>query len=1065
MPSKFCFSVVFFFACVTCCAQPVKDEPVQIKKCSININANLFTATTEVELELFNPNPKVLDGEYTFSMQAGQVITSFALDINGKYRDGVIVDKQQGRVAYENTIRRRIDPGLLEMTTGNNYRLRVYPMPAKGIRKARITISQLQHVNNNAIHYILPLNINYNINEIQVNCTVTCGDAIVTTSEGILYGREFKKVGSIHYLSFSKSNSIFDQPISFTTLLSQKLIFSYSNDVSKKIFAIHVKAPDNDSKPKPLQKLTVFWDVSSSSRKRDIKKELDFLYSFISQRNVKEITLVTFSNAIQEIKNVNTTSIGLSQIKKFIELQQADGGTQLGVIDCTKDNTDCFLLFSDGLSNFGGEEIKTSNKPIYCINSSMVANHSLLKMVSTNSGGDYVDLSTSDASSALRQISNSALDLLSLKQDGNSVLLNIVLPKKSSGWITLTGELQSNKDLILGFGKEGQVDKEMTVAISNTETLIKRTLDTASLLQAYETISGNLFNAEAKTAFEKYHHFVGHNSSFIVLDNVDDYIEFGIEPPADLQEAYAKKLYVVKQKQQALKEAIANEEINNLKRAASHYNDRLTWWGQTKSPIDVNKLELKIQEAHLQINKTENENKTEPGNSNNNFQNQKFSQALNEVVVIGYGTMRRKSITGSVAVVQSRELLNYQSIPQALQGRVAGIQVISSGSPGSADRIFIRGANSLSMNSEPLYILDGMPIDGDIMNNLNVNDIESVTVIKDAASAAIYGTRAANGAILITTKRGIRNNYAAPKNLTKYKDLEDEDYVTELKEENKSAIYQAYLQKRDSFETDAAFYFDVAQLLFESGDKEKAVRVLSNTSEMDMENHQLLRAMGYVFEQWKMYEEAINVYSKVLAIKEEEPQSYRDLALAYERNGNHQQAIDILYRVITKNFYQYEQRYAGIKSLLLNEMNAIIERDGKSLDLSSITDAVIKPLPVDMRIVVDWNKDETDLDLHIIEPNGEECFYRNKLSKNGGRLSEDFTQGYGPEEYEIKNVQKGKYSIQVNYFGDRYQKQQVPSFIKLTIYKNFGKPNQTVQIETFLMNKQSGKIEIAEVKF
>jgi hypothetical protein len=118
------------------------DEPIKIRSFSVNIRASLFTATTTINIELFNPNNRVLDGEYSFSLSNGQVITGFALDINGNMREGVIVDKQKGRVAYENTIRRRIDPGLLEMTTGDNYRVRVYPMPAKGTRKIKIVITE-----------------------------------------------------------------------------------------------------------------------------------------------------------------------------------------------------------------------------------------------------------------------------------------------------------------------------------------------------------------------------------------------------------------------------------------------------------------------------------------------------------------------------------------------------------------------------------------------------------------------------------------------------------------------------------------------------------------------------------------------------------------------------------------------------------------------------------------------------------------------------------------------------------------------------------------------------------
>jgi tetratricopeptide (TPR) repeat protein len=232
-----------------------------------------------------------------------------------------------------------------------------------------------------------------------------------------------------------------------------------------------------------------------------------------------------------------------------------------------------------------------------------------------------------------------------------------------------------------------------------------------------------------------------------------------------------------------------------------------------------------------------------------------------------------------------------------------------------------------------------------------------------------------------------------------------------------------------------------------------------------LENHQLLRAMGYMFESWHDYENAISVYTRVLYIKEEEPQSYRDLALAFDKNGDHQKAVDLLYKVLTKDWLMYERRYAGLRETILNELNAIIALNKDKLNLSEILEEIIRPLPVDIRIVIDWNKDETDIDLHIIEPGGEECYYSHKETKNGGRLSADLTQGYGPEEYEIHHAKKGLYKIQVDYYGDQYQKKQVPSFIKLTIYKNYGRPNQSVKVQNMIMEGQHGKIEIDDVKY
>ncbi len=130
--------------------------------------------------------------------------------------------------------------------------------------------------------------------------------------------------------------------------------------------------------------------------------------------------------------------------------------------------------------------------------------------------------------------------------------------------------------------------------------------------------------------------------------------------------------------------------------------------------------------------------------------------ALSEIVVIGYGTQKKKVVTGAIVNVKSEEI---QSTPvlrveQAMQGRTAGVQVTNlSGQPGEAPTIRIRGAGTTG-NSDPLYIVDGMAIGG--IDYLNPGDIESIEVLKDAASAAIYGARAANGVILITTKTGTK---------------------------------------------------------------------------------------------------------------------------------------------------------------------------------------------------------------------------------------------------------------------------------------------------------------------
>lgn len=154
-----------------------------------------------------------------------------------------------------------------------------------------------------------------------------------------------------------------------------------------------------------------------------------------------------------------------------------------------------------------------------------------------------------------------------------------------------------------------------------------------------------------------------------------------------------------------------------------------------------------------------------------------LTNVLNETVVVGYGTVKKSDLTGAVSSVSGDQLRSSvtTNIDQALQGRIAGVQVTqNSGQPGGAASIRIRGANSITGSSEPLYVIDGIPFQGDgtsvagfdwaggangqnrvnPLSAINPNDIVSIEVLKDASASAIYGARAANGVVLITTKRG-----------------------------------------------------------------------------------------------------------------------------------------------------------------------------------------------------------------------------------------------------------------------------------------------------------------------
>lgn len=175
----------------------------------------------------------------------------------------------------------------------------------------------------------------------------------------------------------------------------------------------------------------------------------------------------------------------------------------------------------------------------------------------------------------------------------------------------------------------------------------------------------------------------------------------------------------------------------------------------TITDIDGN-FSLSVKEgAQLTISYVGFKSQTVKASSMLNISMEEDSEMLEEVVVTGYTTQRKADLTGAVSVV-STEALKTHSDPdpmKALQGKVAGMTIIGNGSPSGTATVRIRGIGSFNSSQDPLYVIDGVPTNM-ALNSLNANDIESMQVLKDAASASIYGSRASNGVVIITTKKG-----------------------------------------------------------------------------------------------------------------------------------------------------------------------------------------------------------------------------------------------------------------------------------------------------------------------
>ena len=274
-------------------------------------------------------------------------------------------------------------------------------------------------------------------------------------------------------------------------------------------------------------------------------------------------------------------------------------------------------------------------------------------------------------------------------------------------------------------------------------------------------------------------------------------------------------------------------------------------------------------------------------------------------------------------------------------------------------------------------------------------------------------------------------------------------------------MYKKYLELKKEYSSSPSFYMEVADYFMEEKLPDEALRILSNLSEMNLENSDVLRALGNKLVEWKFFADAVPVFEKLTKIRSEIPQFYRDLALALYHSGEAQKAVDTLYSVAKK---EWDSRFNEVQQIVLNDMNAIIANE-KGIDTSRMDKRLLENFPVDIRIVLTWNTDNCDIDLWVTDPNKEKCYYGHKLTEIGGRISRDFTQGYGPEEFCIREAKKGKYKIEANYYGSSSQKILQPVVVQAEVYTNFGTPYQKKQVLTLQLEKIKGSFTVGTIEF
>jgi len=921
------------------------SNPMRLDILKIDIKVVGQLAITTFDMTFFNNNSRIMQGELEFPLAEEQTVTRFALDINGAMREGVVVDKEKGRVAFENVVRQGVDPGLLEKTKGNSFKMRIYPLPAYGTR--RVVLAFEQELTDKGMYdlYTLPLKLTEPVGTFSIHAEVIKNEVEIDMTKNTLSNLSFDKVNDSYVANLERTDFVPDKRIAlaFPHVVAPNASQGKMN-ANEKVYTAQMNGTKDSSyfylslRPEYIREIkalprqiTLIWDNSNSSQEREIEKDLALLNSYIQRIGNLTIDLVTFNIKAAKPERFTITNGHWDKLKNVLSTMVYDGGTDLGCLDFTKYKSDEILLFSDGISTFGTKEPIQSNIPVYTIHSNATVQSSLLTSIAQESGGLCLNLNRFTKDEALKLLTDCNFHFISAKIISGSV--GNLYPSKACSFnktFSMAGIVQGKSASIkLNFGIGNSITYSKVVQIEGNNAVEKDLLRRIWAEKKIAELNLNeTRNKEEITLVGKQFGIVTPGTSLIVLENLSDYIRNNIVPPVEMQGAYFNS------KNNKQKEELVKTQ-NHIDEIVAESADQSKWWN-TNYPLEP-----------------------------------------------------RKPI---------------KNLPMRSTISIANVQ---------------------SMDEERSVDIVELRDHQVIVEDVKVQEVER--------------------------KAEIQLNEWDPQT----------PYAKVLEYASKGEEFPIYLRLKKEYGTTPSFYMDAADFFIKSGKKDTALVILSNLAELNSESPQLLRVLGYKLRDLKLYEQAIMIFKEVLKLRGEEPQSYRDLGLALKSNGDYQEAINTLYKVVETD---WNGRFDGIELIAMNEINSIITAQ-PGLDYSFVDKRLIKKEPVDIRVLLSWDTDACDMDLWVTDPEGEKCFYSNKGTRLGGRISNDFTDGYGPEEFMLKKAVDGFYVVESNYFGNGSQAMLTPISLHLIFITDFGKPTQKEKEVTIRLDTEKDIINVGKFKF
>lgn len=951
--------------------------PLGINDVDIDIQVTGNIAVTTMTLNFYNDQNRNLEGQFIFPLAEGQTIHSFAMDVNGVMHEGAVVEKQKGREVFEKIERRRVDPGLLEWSKGNNFSARVFPIPSKGYKKIVVAFQQELEASEDAFLYYLPLGFKARVKHFGIKAAVN-GDANqpIPLHENT-YILTFAKPEAKWQAQVEYKNIIPDQTVQFQIPQSKQTAPVYIEKIpgtESYYFYALVHADVKTSDKQTPQKIGIIWDVSGSAAGRDREKELDIIRQYLAKLKNVQVQVQTFSVAISGKKDFNISGGNSNELLDYLRSFESDGGTQLG-LDLSGSDRDEILFFSDGIHDFGERAMKFPKCPIYTFSTGQGADYSALQYISRSTNGKYINAAATKTEDVIAQLSQTGFNFISAQTQGAISQVYPSIASPCSGYFGISGIVDGrNGSLKLNFGSGNTTSQSIEVNIGNAQTAEKTIGRIWAQKKIAELSLQSDQNKDQITALGKQFSVITPYTSLIVLESLDDYLQYSITPSDEkTKKEYDEKVKELSQENIKADKTHADQVAEDFKRV-------VTWWSTDYKP--VYSRDTFYTDSALAI-----------------------SQGSSYSVVVADPVTLEEQPANAAASDQNIERRNYRN--GDVRNYESGVDRTV-----TTEVAFLRIGNKKDKEKD-----DGKPEDMPLQ-------------LKGSMNLHTWDSK--------------------------------EPYMADLKTAKGDALYKKYLELKKKYKDAPSFYIDVADYFEKAKRRDEAIRIISNLAELRPDDSRLMRVMAHRLQQWKENKLATDVFAEVLKMKPEEPQSYRDLGLSYADSKDYQKAADMLCKVTNGN---WDARFPEIEALAACEINYLASIANTKINLDSLDKRLIKDMPVDIRVVIDWDADNCDIDLWVTDPKGEKCYYGHTLTVAGGRISRDFTGGYGPEEFKLKKALPGKYKVEINYYANGQLTLAGPTTIHAQMYTNYGKTNEQRKEITMRLATQKDVVYVGDFEF